>query len=48
MAPIGTALSTGMRVSLRNDSLVTPENPLHNVAVAEIPWVTAAGVGCAP
>jgi predicted amidohydrolase YtcJ len=33
-APIGTALSTGMRVSLHNDSPVTPANPLHNVAVA--------------
>ncbi|GAA2154905.1 amidohydrolase [Actinomadura napierensis] len=33
-APIGTALSTGMRVSLHNDSPVTPANPLHNIAVA--------------
>ncbi|MFD0899480.1 amidohydrolase [Actinomadura sediminis] len=33
-APIGTALRTGMRVSLHNDSPVTPVSPLHNIGVA--------------
>ncbi|MFC4914107.1 amidohydrolase [Actinomadura gamaensis] len=33
-APLATALRTGMRVSLHNDSPVTPVHPLHNIAVA--------------
>ncbi|MGI5167129.1 amidohydrolase [Spirillospora sp. CA-253888] len=33
-APIATALKTGMRVSLHNDSPVTPLDPLHNISVA--------------
>ncbi|NUR88925.1 MAG: amidohydrolase [Nonomuraea sp.] len=33
-APVGTAMRTGMRVSLHNDSPVTPVEPLRNIAVA--------------
>ncbi|MFI6818271.1 amidohydrolase [Nonomuraea sp. NPDC050328] len=33
-APAGSAVRAGMRVSLHNDSPVTPADPLHNVSVA--------------
>ncbi|WP_218006008.1 amidohydrolase [Actinomadura hibisca] len=33
-SPVATALQTGMRVSLHNDSPVTPLAPLHNISVA--------------
>ncbi|MBW8487204.1 amidohydrolase [Actinomadura parmotrematis] len=33
-APAGTAVRSGMRVSLHNDSPVTPTDPLHNIGVA--------------
>ncbi|GAB7066356.1 amidohydrolase [Mycobacterium hodleri] len=32
--PVGSALATGMRVSLHNDPPVTPEEPLRNISVA--------------
>jgi predicted amidohydrolase YtcJ len=32
--PCGSALSTGMRISLHNDPPVTPEEPLRNISVA--------------
>lgn len=32
--PVGSAVATGMRVSLHNDPPVTPEEPLRNIAVA--------------
>ena len=32
--PCGTAVNTGMRISLLNDPPVTPEEPLRNISVA--------------
>ena len=32
--PVGSAVATGMRVSLHNDPPVTPEEPLRNISVA--------------
>ena len=32
--PCGTAVKTGMRLSLHNDPPVTPEEPLRNISVA--------------
>lgn len=32
--PCGTAVKTGMRISLHNDPPVTPEEPLRNISVA--------------
>ncbi len=32
--PAGSAVATGMRISLHNDPLVTPEEPLRNISVA--------------
>jgi len=32
--PCGTAVATGMRISLHNDPPVTPEEPLRNISVA--------------
>ena len=32
--PVGSALASGMRVSLHNDPPVTPEEPLRNIGVA--------------
>jgi hypothetical protein len=32
--PAGSAVATGMRISLHNDPPVTPEEPLRNIAVA--------------
>ncbi|HWF68463.1 MAG TPA: amidohydrolase family protein, partial [Mycobacterium sp.] len=32
--PAGSALATGMRISLHNDPPVTPEEPLRNISVA--------------
>jgi len=32
--PCGSALATGMRISLHNDPPVTPEEPLRNISVA--------------
>jgi predicted amidohydrolase YtcJ len=33
-APAGSAVATGMRISLHNDPPVTPEEPLRNISVA--------------
>jgi predicted amidohydrolase YtcJ len=32
--PAGSAVATGMRISLHNDPPVTPEEPLRNISVA--------------
>ena len=32
--PCGSAVATGMRISLHNDPPVTPEEPLRNISVA--------------
>jgi predicted amidohydrolase YtcJ len=32
--PCGSAIATGMRISLHNDPPVTPEEPLRNISVA--------------
>ncbi|BBZ26629.1 amidohydrolase [Mycolicibacterium madagascariense] len=32
--PVGSAVATGMRISLHNDPPVTPEEPLRNISVA--------------
>ncbi len=32
--PTGSAVATGMRISLHNDPPVTPEEPLRNISVA--------------
>ena len=41
--PCGSAVATGMRISLHNDPPVTPEEPLRNISVAATRIAPVAG-----